>query len=129
MTDNTRFIGAIQRMTAVVELSWTGVRLCGVALANLIVQKIIRAGILAFFIGANMPTSEEFIIAARRDGALIDAVHRALYAMWLVNGATIEIAGVTGTLHFGHEMDKLRNALRLLRGDPDSPLPTPVRRW
>lgn len=76
-----------------------------------------------------MPTSEEFMIAAGRDGALIDAVHRALYAMLLVNGATIEIAGMTGTLHFGREIDKLRNALRLLNIDPDSPLPTPVRRW
>jgi hypothetical protein len=68
---------------------------------------------------------KEFVAAAERDAILVDALHRALYAMALTNGCPVTRAGVSGTLHFEHEIGKIRRALYLLGVDTTQPLPTP----
>jgi hypothetical protein len=73
-----------------------------------------------------MPRSKRTIDITKRDGIIADAVNRALYAMKLVNGIGIEVEGMRGTLQFEHEMIKLESALRLLRVDPNAPLPSPL---
>jgi hypothetical protein len=76
---------------------------------------------------ANMPTRKQSIATTKRDGIIADAVRRALYAMKLVNGITIESEGVRGTLQFEHEMAKLEGALRLLDVNTDDPSPAQFR--
>lgn len=75
-----------------------------------------------------MPTSSEFIAAAKRDAKIVDALNRAIYSMILLNGVAVDIAGVKGTLNFDHEISSMKGALRLLNIDPDVPLPEPIRR-
>lgn len=69
---------------------------------------------------------KEYLSGALRDAILIDAMHRALFAMRLTNGSNIEMAGSPGVLHFDHEIECLRRALCLLGIDPREPLPIPA---
>ena len=68
---------------------------------------------------------KEFVAAAKHDAMLIDALHRALYAMCLTTGCSISRGGVDGTLHFEHEIQKIRRALYLLGVDTTQALPPP----
>jgi hypothetical protein len=70
--------------------------------------------------------SKDFLAGAVRDGLLIDSLQRALFAMSLTNGSTIVIDGVSGTLHFEHEMERLERSLYLLGVDAGETLPIPV---
>lgn len=69
----------------------------------------------------------QFIERALRDFIVVDALHNAIYAMVLTNGSTIMLDGGAGKLHFEIEIDKLREALRLLGVDTTEPLPMPRR--
>jgi hypothetical protein len=68
---------------------------------------------------------KEFIAAAEHDAILVDALHRALYAMCLTNGCSITREGINGTLHFEKEIEKIRGALYLLGVDTTQPMPPP----
>lgn len=68
---------------------------------------------------------KEFIACTERDAILIDALHCAVYVMTLTNGFSVTQDGVNGTLHFEHEIRKIRRALHLLGVDTTQPLPAP----
>lgn len=68
---------------------------------------------------------KEFIACMERDGIVIDALHCAVYAMALTNGFAVNQDGVNGTLHFDHEIRKIRRALHLLGVDTTQALPAP----
>ena len=70
--------------------------------------------------------TDEYLAAAERDGKLIDAIHRGLYAMSLMNGCAVTIEGKSFTQNFDHEIVKLAEALKLLGVDPNEPLSMPI---
>ena len=72
--------------------------------------------------------SAQFIEFAQRDAVVIDALHRALYAMALTTGCAITGGEISGTLHFEKEIASLRSALHVLGIDTTQPLPKPSRR-
>ena len=64
----------------------------------------------------------EFIQASKRDALILQALHRALYAMQLTQGATISFDSIRGTLNFSREMLLILDALGSLGADPNEPL-------
>lgn len=74
-----------------------------------------------------MPKRKLSVATAKRYGVIADAVNRALYAMKLVNGVAIESEGVREVLQFDYEMEKLEEALRLVKAECDDPYLTSVR--
>jgi len=74
--------------------------------------------------------ADEYLASAERDGKLIDAIYRGLYGMSLTNGCSVTVEGRSYALNYNHEMNRLRDALKLLGVDPNEPLPEPIGgRW
>jgi hypothetical protein len=55
---------------------------------------------------------------SERDSQVVSAMRRAIRSMELVDGLVIHIQDMTGHLSFGHDIDRLNEALVLMGADP-----------
>ena len=72
--------------------------------------------------------AEQLIANIERDARLVDAIHHAMYALVITNGATaFDESGGTYKLDFEPQIRRLRTALKILGVDPTQRMPAPGR--
>jgi hypothetical protein len=70
--------------------------------------------------------ADKFLSEAEKAAKLIDVMHKARYAMVIVDGRTVRIEGTESRLDFKDEIDLIDEAMTALGIDMTQPLPAPV---
>ena len=71
--------------------------------------------------------ADRILDALKRDAKILDAIHRARYAMVILNGNTVIVEGEHFPIDFSAEIADLDVVMRMLNVDPSEPLPAPTR--
>jgi phenylalanyl-tRNA synthetase beta subunit len=70
--------------------------------------------------------SDQFLTDAAKTAKIIDALHKARYAMVVVDGNTARCEGSDFRLDFKSEIDLIDEVMTMLGIDMTEPLPAPV---